>query len=514
MSKDITRRGFVKAATLAPLAFTPITLPQSSTRPENRFDIVVAGGGHNSLTTACYLAKAGYHVIVLEGRPMIGGGTKTAELTLSGFHHDTCSCDHQTIQGNPMLRNDELHLKDYGLEFMYPDPVFHLPFEDGTSITQWRDFDRTCEEIAAFSKKDAETYRRAAKEYEPIRRILSSNNYVPPGMWTETVEERIAKLPNAGVWQRRFLMSAWVNVHNMYENEKVRTFMVAPWAENVTGPMSGMEAYSKANLHPSEVMAKGGGSAIAGALGRCLEAHGGVILVNKPVTQLIVEGGKCVGVECDDGSSYRANKAVVSTIHIRELVKMAPKDLWGEDFLEGVRTFWIGGVSFNSHYALKSPMVFPKGNGTIEPAQSGTLSSVERGARYYIEGLAGEVDLEDPVLHITETSSADPTRCPPGMALMNIVCGRLPWNLKDGGYERWDDIKEKVADAHLRAVQRRALNFTNDMILARFIMTPLDFWRMGAGNIEGGYARWYRGLWAGREVASGTRLGGLQDADT
>ena len=178
----MTRRGFVKAAAMAPLALSPITLPQSSTSPENRYDIVVAGGGHNSLTTACYLAKAGFRVIVLEGRPLIGGGTKTAELTLSGFHHDTCSCDHQTIQANPMLRNDELHLKDYGLEYIYPDPVYHVPFADGRSITQWQDFDRTCEEIAKFSKKDAVTYRRIAEESEPIKKMLAANFFAPVGM--------------------------------------------------------------------------------------------------------------------------------------------------------------------------------------------------------------------------------------------------------------------------------------------------------------------------------------------
>lgn len=118
---DITRRGFVKGAAIAPLAFAPVSLPQSSTQTGNRFDIVVIGAGHNSLVTACYLAKAGFRVVVLEGRPMIGGSTKTAELTLAGFHSDVCSCDHSSIQNNPMLKNDELHLKDYGLEYIFPD---------------------------------------------------------------------------------------------------------------------------------------------------------------------------------------------------------------------------------------------------------------------------------------------------------------------------------------------------------------------------------------------------------
>jgi phytoene dehydrogenase-like protein len=116
-----------------------------------QFDIVVAGAGHNSLLAAAYLAKAGFRCMVLEGRPIAGGGVKSAELTLRGFIHDVCSSAHNGIHGNPVLRNDELKLGDYGLEYIFPDPVFHMPFPDGSYLTQWRDLDRTCEEFAKFS---------------------------------------------------------------------------------------------------------------------------------------------------------------------------------------------------------------------------------------------------------------------------------------------------------------------------------------------------------------------------
>ena len=87
----ITRRGFVKGAALAPLALTPFTTMAQRAATSDRFDIVVAGAGHNSLITAAYLAKAGFRVVVLEGRPTVGGGVKSAQLTLRGFIHDTCS---------------------------------------------------------------------------------------------------------------------------------------------------------------------------------------------------------------------------------------------------------------------------------------------------------------------------------------------------------------------------------------------------------------------------------------
>ncbi|MGC0771533.1 MAG: NAD(P)/FAD-dependent oxidoreductase, partial [Candidatus Acidiferrum sp.] len=140
----------------------------------DRFDIVVAGGGHNSLAATAYLAKAGYRCLVLEGRPIVGGGVKSAELTLRGFIHDVCSSAHNGIHGNPLLRENELNLGDYGLEYIYPDPVFHMPFPDGTYLTQWRDLDRTCAEFAKFSKKDGLAYARMISEYETVKPLLNA----------------------------------------------------------------------------------------------------------------------------------------------------------------------------------------------------------------------------------------------------------------------------------------------------------------------------------------------------
>ena len=124
MSK-ISRRGFVKTAALAPLAVTPFSIGQQAPK-EGGYDIVVAGAGHNSMIAAAYLAKAGYRCLLLEGRPIVGGGVKTASLTLKGFKDDVCSTAHTFLLDNPMIKNDELKLRDYGLEYVDPDPIFHI----------------------------------------------------------------------------------------------------------------------------------------------------------------------------------------------------------------------------------------------------------------------------------------------------------------------------------------------------------------------------------------------------
>src|ERR1700704_4494411 len=177
----ITRRGFVKGAALAPLALTPFTTMAQRAATSDRFDIVVAGAGHNSLITAAYLAKAGFRVLVLEGRPTVGWGCKTAEVCLRGFKEDLCSSVHSGIQSNPLIRDNELNLRDYGLEYIDPDPILYTQFSDGSSIALWKDLDRACAEYARISKKDAETYRRLFAEFTAYSEGTAGNRSRAPG---------------------------------------------------------------------------------------------------------------------------------------------------------------------------------------------------------------------------------------------------------------------------------------------------------------------------------------------
>src|SRR6185295_1854520 len=128
-------------------------------------DIVVVGSGHNGLVAGAYLAAAGKRVLVLERNAWFGGGVVTRELTLPGFRHDQHSMAHIFIQANPLLAADELKLKEkYGLRYVFPDPPMMSVFEDGSTLAIHRDRERTCAEIAKFSRKDADAYRRLSEQ--------------------------------------------------------------------------------------------------------------------------------------------------------------------------------------------------------------------------------------------------------------------------------------------------------------------------------------------------------------
>jgi phytoene dehydrogenase-like protein len=452
-----------------------------------QFDIVVAGAGHNSLIAAAYLAKSGYRCLVLESRAMIGGGVKTAQLTLPGFHHDTCSSAHVLIQDSPILRNDELGLSKYGLEYIFPDPVVHLPFPDGSYITQWRDIDRTCEEFARFSKKDADAYRRMMAEYEEMLPLFVAASYTPIG-FGKSLQEVLAQHPKGKIWQRRFGMSAWEIIRDNFEDEHCRAFMVWMAYQTVEPPeasATGRLAYAicAGRQRWSWTTPKGGSGALTQALAQLIEAHGGTILTKKTVTRLILENNKCQGVECSDGTSYRAEKAVLSTIHIKHLVDMAPKEAFGEEFIEGVETWKAGITLFVTHYATKEPPKFPIAHGTITSVAAGTMATSDRGLRVGYDFARRAINVDDPPLLVVCSSLADPSRAPEGMHTIKVI-GNQPYDIPEGP-EHWDKIKNEVSDANLKYLRRFAPNLTDDKILARIVESPLDLERMNAHNWHG-----------------------------
>jgi len=452
-----------------------------------QFDIVVAGAGHNSLVAAAYLAKAGYRCLVLEGRAVLGGNCVTEELTLPGFRHDSCGTAHVLLQDSPMLRNDELGLGDYGLEYIHPEIVVHAPFPDGSYLTQWHDLDRTCEEFAKFSRKDAAAYRRMITEYEAVKPLFDAASYTPIG-FGKPINDRLTEHPDGRKWQRRVAMSAWEIIRDNFEDDHCRSFMLWMAFQTVVPPewpMTGRLAYSLVcgRQRWSWCVPKGGSGAFTDALVRLIEAHDGAALTGKSVERLIVENGRCVGVECADGSSYRAARAVLSTIHIKHLVEMAPRKMWDDDFVDGVATWQGGPTLFVTHYATSEPMRFAVDGGSVAPIAAAMLSTPTRALRMGYDFACGVANTEEPVLLAVCPTIADASQAPPGRHTLKVL-GMQPYDLKEGP-THWDTIKERVSEANLNWLRRFATNLTNDKILARVVESPLDLERRNPHNWHG-----------------------------
>jgi phytoene dehydrogenase-like protein len=450
-------------------------------------DVVVAGAGHNSLVAAAYLCVAGFRCLVLEARDEIGGDTSTEELTLPGFRHDSCSTAHNLIQASPLLREDELHLGDYGLEYLHPDPVVHVPFPDGSWLTQWRDADRTAAEFARFSRRDGEAFRRMLSEYERVAPAFGAYRNTPIG-WGPTLPALLEQHPDGRRWLRIQAMSAWEVIEDAFEDPHTRAFMlwmafmtVQPPERPGTGPLAFSLLFGR--QRHSWTLPHGGSGALPAALGRVIEKHGGTILTGRTVARLVLEGGRCVGVETADGRRHLARRAVLSTIHVKHLLDMAPAGSWDEDFRFGIER-WRSGVSmFVTHYATTEPPRFAVDGSMLESSAAGVPTSVERMLRVGPDFLGGDVATDDPVLLVLCQTVADPSRAPEGKHTLKIV-GFQPYELPDGPL-RWDDIEQDVSEANLEHLRRYAPNLTADKVLARVIESPLGLERFNAHNWHG-----------------------------
>jgi phytoene dehydrogenase-like protein len=468
------------------------------------FDIVVAGGGHNALVAAAYLSLGGFECCVLDARPIMGGDTATEELTLPGFRHDTCSTAHNLIQASPTLREDELKLlSEYGLEYIQPDPVVHVPFPDGTSLTQWRDLGRTCAEFAKFSRADAEAFRRMIAEYDAAKGAFGAYRYTPVG-WGPSLQDRLAGLPNGRRWLRRYAESAWDVIQREFSDPHTRGFML--WLAFMTlqppeNAGTGWLAYSLpyGRQQHSWTLPKGGSGELPAALSRLIETHGGTLLPGRRVVELALERGRCVGVKTEDGDTFRARKAVLSSIHVAHLPKLAPAAAWGDDFLAGVRE-WRQGVSmFVTHYATTEP---PRFEGGLEAVASGTAESADRLLRIGWDVRRGALALDEPPLLVVCPTVADPERAPDGQHTLKII-GFHPYELAQGGAERWADVKDEVSRANLEQLRRYAPNLTDETIRAKLVKSPVDLENLNEHN--------WRGSCHGGEM-SPAQAGGLRPA--
>jgi phytoene dehydrogenase-like protein len=459
-------------------------------------DIVVAGAGHNSLLTACYLAKAGYRCLVLDARPIPGGGAATEELLLPGFGIDTCATGHTMIRVNPALTRDELGLTArYGLRYAEPDPVEQVAFPDGRQFTMWLDRDRTAEEVARFSRPDAAAYLRLLDEYDQVKQVFSQAQFTPVG-FGPSLDQMLAEHPRGRIWARRRQLSAVQVVQHEFESRHIQAFLL--WMafqvfQLADEPGSGVLPYAQTfgRQQRSWSIPVGGSGQLTAALTGYLADHGGTVRCGQRVTRLLLEGGRCAGVQTEDGTQYRAGTAVVSTIHVKHLRDMAPADAWPEEFHYGVDTYDVGVPGFAAYYATTAPPEFQTPEGPRTAVSAGLAGWPEDVIQMGADVRAGRFLAEPPWLLVATPTLADPGRAPAGrhtVKLLSPQVGQLPPGMGD-----WAAVKHEHARRTLERLRRAAPGFTDEVILASLVKSPADIEASNPHMINGAFHGGNRG---------------------
>lgn len=443
-------------------------------------DVVVIGAGHNALTAAAYLARAGLSVMVLEARDTIGGGTVTEELTGPGFRHDTFSTGHPWLLTHPIYTADELGVFRNGLSYVGNDPVVVFPLPDGDSITVWRDKHRTAAELARFSVKDADAWLRHYDEWlallpTHLARTTNAPDQMPPPD------------PEADAKYRALLAkSCWDVVHERFENEHVRGMVlwfgmvvVQPIDKPGTGlyPLSVGTGWSEYGwLNPV-----GGSIKLPESIARVVKEAGGRILTGARVVHIGAESGRATSVRTQDGRIFMARKAIVSSMHFANLPNVVSARLPAA-FVQGIKD-WRSGPSLFVVYLSVDANQRVRTRGGSMAAVLGAQSTVE-GVRQQLENTAaGRLSMHEPYILAACSTWIDPSRAPEGKGTVKIITF-APYAL-EGDPANWDAVKADYADFLVNEYARLVVGFKPGDEIGRHAHSPVDMERINPSYHRG-----------------------------
>jgi len=451
-------------------------------------DVVVVGSGHNALVAACYLAREGLDVEVVEQDTVLGGAVSTVERW-PGYAVDRGSSAHIMVRHTGIV--EDLRLDECGLTYLDMDPWGFAPFgppEDQRAITFSVDLDTTCQSIAAMcGERDAEAYRSFATDW---------------GARNEAVFAAFQDVPTAGrlgrhLWgagkaatvgglemSRQFLQPGDQLLDEHFTDERLKTALSwlgaqsgPPTHEVATADLVGWSALMH-KVPPGRAV--GGSGALTRALAERLRRLGGTVRLGDGVSSITRSGDRVTGVATQAGDRVTA-RTVVAGCHVLTTLEL----LGDQALLDRATTAVRVGNGLGMVVRLGTTALPSYPSMADHPAYSSMQLLAPSRAhvrRAYGEFTAGATPSEPAVLLMT-FSAIDPTIAPPGRHNISAWAQWHPYELANG--EDWDDIAAREADKIVAQVEKVAPGFT-DTIEHRHVQTPLDLERelgLRRGNV-------------------------------
>ncbi len=458
------------------------------------YDVIIIGSGPNGLATGAYLSKAGQRVLLLEKRFEAGGGLCTEQVTIPDFYHNTHAVYMMMVDYAPVYA--DFHFEERGIHHLYPELQVAMPLRDGRALCIYRDVERTSASIARFSKRDADSYRDMQRHFDELmRNILAPQTYVP--MEAAPLMAAKAELTELGR-----ALSAYTEktpeeiVCERFENEHVRTlmlYMACHWGLDYSQSGVSYMVPIYLNRMSNYRLAAGGSHRVSNALLKSIFEHQGQIRTSVQIKRIIVENGTAKGVELQDGTQFRASKAVVSTIDTHQtFLQYVGEDRLDQEFVDMIKIWqWEKWSLCVLHLALAEPPRFAATAAQPDLDQAfiyvvGYESQADLKAHWDALG-AGEVPA-DAGFNCCFPSVHDPYQAPPGRA-SGLISQMAPFDVNPGGSERWlhHRYREETAERQLAVLRRYAPNVTRENVLWTYLTTPADIENKFANMVRGSY---------------------------
>ena len=322
--------------------------------PKTKYDVAIIGGGHNGLTTACYLAKAGLKVAVIERHSYVGGAAVSRELH-PGWTYSNCSYVCSLLR--PEIFRD-LELSKHGLQII-PYEGSATMLDDGRFYAHYSDHDLNYRSIAKFSKKDAEAYERFSKDVmrqcKIIKPLLKMTPPDPTSFRPKDImglldfakffaaKDELGGLGEKEIYDtiRFWTMSVRDYLEEYFESEVVKAHMAgSAIIGTALGPYSPGSAYVLLHHYMGEVdgtvgawgYSRGGMGSITKAMAASLKASGGDIIAGSPVTKILIKNNRSHGVVLENGDEIFADKLVSNLDVKRTFLKVVEKENIPDDF--------------------------------------------------------------------------------------------------------------------------------------------------------------------------------------
>ena len=450
------------------------------------FDGIIIGGGHNGLTAAAYLSRAGQRVAVLEANPEIGGGTSTEEPTLPGHRFNLHANFFMGFGHTPLMH--DLELQRFGFAYIEPAVQQAGTFRDGSCVVIHQDVEKTCASLAQFSKRDSDTFRDLYHRYViEMRPLLVSLTYNAP-LSLDQLRDRLSG-PKAKEFLGHAKHDLFSVVAEYFEDDRIRTlftsYMHVITTENVPG--SGLVFPGIFANVTGFTLPVGGSVAYPLACARIVAAAGGAVHTNACVREIKVVGGRATGVVLDDGRELTAERFVASAIDTPATVAMAGRELFDDEVNNKLDNWHWGNHSLVTlHLALKNAPVYRARDfdPDIDKAFNiffgmDDLDQVRSCFADCEEGRFPDVLMGNGACN----SMLDPSYAPAGRHSA-FWWPFAPYAV-EGNPANWDAKKDDYTQRVLHTWREYASNLDDDNVEATFLYTPLDCERHNANMVRG-----------------------------